>query len=449
MMDNELGQIMNVTIQGMDFTFKATEEILDLMVRFAACLKRNAIAYGKWQIDYTASKKIKREQNLGKKTGKMKRKEFTKREDSNRTAGLRVSYGYYNFLKKNAKKYGIAFSVLPDFLKDGNKHIIFPAEQGNMFKLAQEDYLKKYKRKKEKTEKRQAKAEERRRRREELKNRTYDSELEKIKMEDPVDYIKGQGLDKPSLDEFVNMLLKDADTETSLTKDIEDEIRSLLPEPDITENKSQDRSITDDEFPRMNLNQLYDEMLNKAQREDNIDSPTLNQTENTVSPEVYKSDMLNQEEYSLDRHFEDIIEAVKNNKFNHNLNAPELTYAEIPIEKITADEKDKYNLMLHSAPMTDEDKVIKIPRNNLKKLTEQTYLFAARNDMKFAAEDGAVYSSRNIKKTYGNSDYSDTFIKLFKLDAGKHGKKISDKLQEDNNSVKIFKAAETPKRGGR
>ena len=39
MMDNELGQIMNVTIQGMDFTFKATEEILDLMVRFAACLR--------------------------------------------------------------------------------------------------------------------------------------------------------------------------------------------------------------------------------------------------------------------------------------------------------------------------------------------------------------------------------------------------------------------------
>ena len=199
----------------------------------------------------------------------------------------------------------------------------------------------------------------------------------------------------------------------------------------------------------MNLNQHYDEMLNKAQREDNIDSPTLNQTENTVSPEVYKSDMLNQEEYSLDRHFEDIIETVKNNKFNHNLNAPELTYAEIPIEKITADEKDKYNLMLHSAPMTDEDKVIKIPRNNLKKLTEQTYLFAARNDMEFAAEDGAIYSSKNIKKTYGNSDYSDTFIKLFKLDEGKHGKKISDKLQEDNNSVKVFKAAETPKRGGR
>lgn len=181
---DDTAQMLRVTMEGMKFTFEATKESVEMMIKFLMALKSSMIKTGELGIG-TVKGGIRAGQFLkyNKNEGKTNKANF-KLKSGGAGIGYAVDSNSYKYLKSCSKKAGLLYYEMASFKADGKVHIMVPKEGVSNFQAAMELAEKEMAKKKRKQKKSPAE----------------DIAIDHVQ-ETVEDYLKSQGLDQMSIDE--------------------------------------------------------------------------------------------------------------------------------------------------------------------------------------------------------------------------------------------------------
>lgn len=424
---DDIGQLISVSIEGMKFTFEASKETIEMILKGLLALKASAILTTKTAVKSSiktveAPFKVFNFLKYRKDAGATNRSNFLLKS-SGPAVNYAVEKEQYQLLKKYAKKTGLLFYEMADFSKnlDGKVHIMFSQEATPNFEaaisMANEELKKKYRKSGKHAEQHDYSA---------GQNETaFMPEKETFS-----DYIRRSGMADMSLDEVFNQLMNRMETEEQ-----KDELRQFFGET----QKELSRQASD-------IQEEQNEKTKDAKTSETINEPD---TVQEFEGESLGED-IGEKDNAVKTHATEISEAVKENNFQSMVNRSDMVYIEADESCIFKAYEEPDMLILATA---DRENVVRIPRESVlvdklesgssKRLVvlkkDATYKNVFDQEM-LPADIKKIF---NAKDEHGKYTYSETFRKLFKTDDKTEHRPLSDNKKSTEKEYKAFPPNQT------
>lgn len=192
-MEND-AQLLSVTVEGMKFTFEASKEALELMLKLLMALKSTAIKSG--SLGLTTGKKMFELSSFlrfRKNQGKTNQANFQLKSDGG-GVNYAVDAKSYKLFQKYAPKAGLLYYEMAKLKEDGKVHILVPKERVSNLKAVMELVYEAEKGKADKQESKNDKKNE-----EDILQEPHAVQEESVEQ-----YLKSQGMDSMGLEEVAN-----------------------------------------------------------------------------------------------------------------------------------------------------------------------------------------------------------------------------------------------------